>query len=151
MMGLRKWIVCPQKENGMNQGCLELLDHVAPLRGFFSPLKETVTRDKDLGVSLYEDDDAVYLEVPVAGVKPEDILVTFDRRGVSIEGKGEEEKSGVKYLMKASRTFSRWIPLPPGRIDENAKVEALSKHGVLHLIFPKSRVAKPLKISVKSA
>ena len=142
----------------MNKACLELFDDVAPFKGFFTPIKifhkdnEIVcAKEKESGISLYEDDDSVYLEAPVCGVKAEDIQVTLDRRGVSIEGKGEEERSGVKYLAKASRSFSYWVPLPSGKIDENGNVEAVSKDGILKLVFPKSRASKPLKISVKSA
>ena len=136
----------------MNKACLELFDDVAPFKGFFAPLKEIAfPKERESGISLYEDDDSVYIEAPVCGVKAEDIQVTFDRRGVSIEGKAEEEKPGVKYYTKASRSFSYWVPLPSGKIDENGKVDALSKDGILKLVFPKSRASKPLKISVKSA
>lgn len=141
------------KEKIMNTTCLEIFDDIAPFKGFFAPIKDLANfpiKDRNSGITLYEDDDAVYLETPVAGVKPEDLQVTFDRRGVSIEGKGEEEKSGVKYHMKGSRSFSYWVPLPSGRIDDNAKVEAEAKDGILKLVFPKSRAAKPLKIAVKS-
>jgi HSP20 family protein len=136
----------------MNKACLEIFDEVAPFRGFFAPLKELAAplKERDAGISLYEDDDAVYLEAPVCGVKPEDIQVTFDRRGVSIEGKAAEEQSNVRYHLKSSRNVSYWVPLPSGRIDENGKVEATSKDGILKLVFPKSRAAKPLKIAVKS-
>ena len=136
----------------MNKACLELFDDALPFGGFLAPLREfAFPKERDSGIALYEDDDAVYLEAPVHGVKPEDIHVSFDRRGVAIEGKGEELKSGVKYHMKASRNISYWIPLPAGRIDENGKIEAQSKDGILRMVFPKSRASKPLKISVKGA
>jgi len=134
----------------MNQACIELLDEIAPFRGFLAPLKG-LSQTKESGVSLYEDEEMVYLEAPLPGVKPEDIQVSFDRRGVSIEGKGEVEKTGVKIHLMGSRSFSYWIPLPPGRVDEHGSVEAVSKDGVLKLKFQKSRAAKPLKILVKSA
>jgi len=132
---------------------LEVFDEIAPFKGIFAPMRELsqFANEKDCGISLYEDDHAVYVEAPVAGVKPDEIQVTCDRRGVSIEGKADEEKENVKYHLKAQRSFSYWIPLPSGKIEENGKVDAVCKDGILRLTFPKSRAAKPLKISVKSA
>lgn len=134
----------------MNRSCLELFDEMTPLKGFFAPLKQVSPKEPLSGGSLYEDDEAVYVEAAVPGVKPEDIHVTFDKRGVSIEGKASEEEKGAKYHLKASNAFSYWIPLPSGRIDENAEIEAVSKDGIVKLSFPKSRASKPLKVTVKS-
>lgn len=135
----------------MNTTCLELLDEI-PFRDFFSPFKERILKEKNAGVSLYEDDETVYVEVAMPGVKPEEVHVTFDRRGVAIEGQvAEEPKKNAKYHLKSASIFSYWIPLPSGKIDENASVQATAKNGIVQLTFPKSRLSKPLKIEVRSA
>lgn len=101
------------------------------------------------GVNLYEDEESFVLEAAVPGIKPEDIKIFFDKGGVSIEAKALEEKKDVKHHLKSSSSYTYWVPLPAGRIDESATPEAVSKDGVLKVVFPKSRASKPLKIAVK--
>ncbi len=129
----------------------ELFDELTPFRSVFSPFRETNACQVGNagGVSIYENDEAIVVEAAVPGVRPEDIQVTFDKRGVSIEGKGLEEKSDVKYHLKSSASYSYWIPLPSGRIDEQARPDAVCKDGIIKISFAKSRSSKPLKISVK--
>ena len=103
------------------------------------------------GVSLYEDENAIYLEAPVPGIKPEDVKIFYDKGGLSIEAESKEEKKEVKYHYKAASNFSYWVPLPAGKVDENASPEAVCKDGILKVTFTKSRASKPLKISVKGA
>src|SRR5579872_4151163 len=83
------------------------------------------------GVTLYEDDQSFCLEAPVPGIKAEDIKIFFDKGGVSIEAKTADEKKDVKYHFKSSASYSYWVPLPAGRIDEQATPEAISKDGIL--------------------
>lgn len=134
----------------------ELFEELTPFRGVFAPWRE-MGRSQNLpngGVSVYEDENTITVEAAVPGVKPEEIQVTFDRGGISIEAKACEEKEktekkDVKYYIRSSSSFSYWVPLPSGKIDEQSKPEAVCKDGIIKISFQKSRVCKPLKISVK--
>ena len=101
------------------------------------------------GVNLYENEDSIIAEAPVPGIKHEDIKVFFDKGGLSIEAKAVEEKKDVKYHLKSSQSYSYWVPLPAGRVDESKTPEANCKDGILKITFQKSRASKPLKIEIR--
>jgi HSP20 family protein len=103
------------------------------------------------GVNLYENEESFVLEADIPGVKSDDVKIFFDRGGISIEAKRIEEKKEVKHHLRSSSIYAYWVPLPAGRIDESAAPEAICKDGILKVVFPKSRAARPLKIAVKSA
>ncbi len=101
------------------------------------------------GVNLYEDEESFVLEADVPGIKPEDIKIFFDKGGISIEAKRAEEKKEVKHHFCSSSSYTYWVPLPAGRLDESATPEAVCKDGVLKVILPKTRASRPVKIAVK--
>lgn len=122
------------------------------LRTFFGGLKDRSLpsfKGAQLGVNLYEDEQSFVAEVPVPGVAAEQIKITFEKGGVAIEAKNQEEKKDVKYYYKSASNYSYWIPLPAGKIDENASPEAVCKDGILKLSFQKNKPIKPMKIEVK--
>ena len=134
----------------------EILEDVIPLRNFFAPFKENGSRAQGSCVehslySVYEDENAVYVEAAVPGIPQKDLQVTVDKGGVCIEGKIREEKKDVTFHVKSSAQYSYWIPLPQGKIDERTKPEATLKNGVLRIAFAKGTAAKPLKIEVNEA
>ncbi|WP_300461451.1 Hsp20/alpha crystallin family protein [Desulfobacula sp.] len=100
-------------------------------------------------VDIYENDDEILLHADMPGVKKEDISVNIDNGTLSLSGvrrfdnKGVskwEEFSDVEYV----RSFS-----VPQSIDVE-QVEAELKDGVLKLHLPKSEVAKPKMIEIKT-
>jgi HSP20 family protein len=103
------------------------------------------------GVSLYENDDAFFVEAKVPGVRADEIKVSFQKGNLLIEAISKEEKKDVKVHFRSSASYSYLIPLPEERIDANASLEALCKDGILSITFPKAKVAKPMSITVKSA
>lgn len=127
----------------------ELFEELTPFRGVFAPWKEMAQSNQPGGISVYEDEESVAVEAMVPGVKPEEIQVTFDKGGVSIEAKSVEDKRDVKYYIKSSSSYSYWVPLPSGKIDEHARPEAVCKNGIIKISFKKSRSSKPFKIDVK--
>lgn len=101
-------------------------------------------------VDIYENEDEILLHADMPGVVKEDISVDIDNGTLSISGvrkfetKGAatyEEFSDVEYV----RSFS-----VPQTIDVE-KVEAELKNGVLRLHLPKSEMAKPRHIEIKTA
>jgi len=100
-------------------------------------------------VDIFENDTEILLYADMPGVVKEDLSINMDNGVLSLSGirklktKGTaawEEFGNVEYI----RSFS----VPP-TIDIN-RVEAELKDGVLRLHLPKSEMAKPKRIEIKS-
>lgn len=92
------------------------------------------------GVRLSETEHSFILEALVAGVKPKDIEIAFEKGALTINA-----KSPVGY------NYSYLVPFEGIQIDESAMPEAVAEDGILKLTIPKPKAAKPLKITVKSS
>jgi len=90
------------------------------------------------GVTLQEKEESFLLEALVAGVKAKDINVSVENGSVYIEA-----NSGTYR-------YSYLVPFPANQIDESAPLEAICEDGILKLVLPKAKQAKPMKITVKS-
>jgi HSP20 family protein len=103
-------------------------------------------------VNLWEDDDFVYAEAELPGLKLPDleITVTADNK-LTLKGKREPaapEKVEWHRQERGFGSFERSIELPV-RVDAG-KVEARLDNGVLTVKMAKSPAAKPKKIPVKA-
>lgn len=103
------------------------------------------------GLSVYEDEQNVYIEAAVPGIKPEEIEMTFDKGVVWIkaEKKEEEREKNKKFYRKAVNVFSYRIAVP-GNIDENKQPDAYCKNGILKVTIPKTQKVQLKKIPVKA-
>lgn len=103
-----------------------------------------------LGVSISEDDQKTYVDVPLPGVKAQDVEVTFDHENLRLLVKAEakQARENVTYHMKSAGSFNYQIPVSK-QIDPNGGVEAICKDGILSLTLSKSRSSQPSKIEVK--
>ena len=103
-------------------------------------------------VNLWEDDDFVYAEAELPGLKLPDleITVTADNQ-LTLKGKrGSTAPEKVEWHRqeRGFGSFERSIELPV-RVDAG-KVEARLENGVLTVKMAKSPEAKPKKIAVKA-
>ena len=103
-------------------------------------------------VNLWEDDDFVYAEAELPGLKLPDleITVTADNQ-LTLKGKREPaapEKVEWHRQERGFGSFERAIELPVS-VDAS-KVEARLENGVLTIKMAKSPAAKPKKITVKA-
>jgi HSP20 family protein len=108
----------------------EMLDSCA--RGACSP------------IPVYEDEETVGVEVPLPGIRPENIQVTFEKGLLWISGEAKEEG------FRSVKSLSYKIPLGT-RVEATSQPEAIARDGILKVIFPKAQAARPLKINVKIA
>ena len=103
-------------------------------------------------VDVYQDKDNVYVETPLAGVKPEDVDITFENDVLTVKGgtKKESEVDEKDYYRKEIRSgsFYRSVALP-ARVSAD-KAEATSKDGMLKITIPKAPEAKPKTIKIKA-
>lgn len=90
-------------------------------------------------IDMYQTKDAVVVESPLSGLKPEDVEVTVEKGILTLKGesKHEREVDEKDYYRKEVRSgsFYRQIALPTG-VKEDA-VKAEFKDGVLKVTCPK--------------
>lgn len=102
-------------------------------------------------VDVSEDDKNIYVEMPLAGAKPNDVEIEVEDNILTVKGKTEEEKEEKKknYWMKEVRkgAFERAIVLPSEVKAEKATTEL--KNGMLKIVLPKVEVKKTKKVQVK--
>jgi len=101
-------------------------------------------------ISLWHDEDHVYVEADVPGMTEQDVEVTVHKGVLCIRGERKPEE-GRPYLYDG-RTwgrFERAITLPD-EVDAGA-VQAELSQGVLRLTMPKSPETKPRKITLKTS
>jgi len=102
------------------------------------------------GLSVYEDDQHVYVEAALPGIKPDEIDMIFDKGvlWIKAEKKEEKEEKRKKFYRKSLRTFSYRIAVP-GEIDESKQPEAVCKDGILKVTFIKTKESPSKKIPIK--
>lgn len=104
-------------------------------------------------MDISEDKDNVYVELPLVGVKPENVEVSVEDNVLTVRGKSEEEKEEKKrnYYRKEIKkgSFERSITLPAEV--KAAKAEAEAKDGILKIVLPKvaKKEARKVKVKVK--
>jgi len=102
-----------------------------------------------LNVEETEKEFLVHAEAPGFEAKEIEVNVIGDRLTLRAEhkeeAKEEKEKNGYRY---AGRRFERTFTLPANT--DPAKIEAAYKNGVIEVHMPKTEVAKPRRIEVKT-
>lgn len=103
-------------------------------------------------INMYETDQAVVVETPLAGVKLENVEVSVQNGILTLKGENKSEHvvEEKNYYRKEVRSgeFYRQIPLPTAVLED--KVSAEFEDGLLRITCPKSKAEdKGNKISVK--
>lgn len=96
-------------------------------------------RPEEPAVDIYQDKNNLYIEVSLAGMKPENVEISIEDNILVIHGKTDEKKETKEkdYLRKEIKkgSFHRMIKLP---LDVNGdKATAESFEGVLKITVPK--------------
>lgn len=102
-------------------------------------------------VNVWEDDQNIYAEAELPGLKMDDLEVLVQDNELTIKGeRAPDERQEVSFHRRerGHGKFERVLTLPVD-IDE-AKVEARLRDGVLTVTLPKSEAVKPRKIEVKT-
>lgn len=102
-------------------------------------------------MDVYETADAVVVETPLTGVKPENVQVSVGKSVLTIQGESSKEREvdEKNYYRKEVRSgaFYRQIALPAA-VQED-KVEAVFEEGLLKITCPKSVQSEVKKIEVR--
>jgi len=120
-----------------------LFDRVFGEDGMHTPTRPA------LPLSLWEDDDNLYVEAELPGLSDGDVDVTIHRGVLTIrcERKAAEERRAL-YDDRAYGRFERTIKLP--ELVDSENVQAKMKDGLLSLALPKRPESKPRKIQVQA-
>ncbi len=104
-------------------------------------------------MDVYQTDEAVVVETPLAGVKPEQVNISIENDVLSIEGKVEkkseiDEKNYFRREVK-SGAFHRSVAMPVAVAGDKAVAEF--KDGILKITIPKDAKNKShsIKIDIK--
>ena len=113
--------------------------------------EEWLEAEGELAVDMYETDEKIIIEAPVAGVKIEDLEVIVEGDTIKIKGKRDRLEKGKKrdYLLQECYwgSFSREIILPV-EVD-GQKAEAIKKQEILLIKIPKLAQKTEKKIKIK--
>ncbi|MDR3553389.1 MAG: Hsp20/alpha crystallin family protein [Syntrophobacteraceae bacterium] len=96
-----------------------------------------------------EDEDKIYVEAEISGIKAEDLDISIVGRTLTISGERKpEEAQNVNYHRRERKwgSFRKALTLPED-VDTEA-VRAECKNGVLRLVLPKPEQVKPRKITI---
>ncbi|WP_068471193.1 Hsp20/alpha crystallin family protein [Candidatus Protochlamydia phocaeensis] len=104
----------------------------------------------ETGVSVSEDDQNIYVEAQLPGLKSEDIDISFHQNTLWIKGekKEEEEDKDKKFYRRARNSFFYQVELP-AQIEENTE-QANYQDGILKITFKKTQQSQMRKIPIKS-
>ena len=102
-------------------------------------------------LNLWENDEKLFVEAEVPGLKAEHLDVTVVGDELTIKGERPEELPPEGSFHRRERgvgSFTRVMRLP-SEVDAD-RVQAALNDGVLLLTLPKAETAKPRKIKVKA-
>ncbi len=99
---------------------------------------------------VYEENDLLHVEVPLPGLKLNDIEVSLNHGVLRVKGESKEEEKDKKrkYYRSSSRSYSYTLALPT-QIDEKQEPQAVYKDGVLNVSLQKTKQSEAKKITVK--
>lgn len=100
-------------------------------------------------IDVFETENEVIIKANVAGVKQDDIDVTFEKGVLWIQAKAKRQESDEKnkYYSKSSWNYSYKIAVP-GMIDYHKEPTLTLDEGVLKINFSKSEASKPKKLII---
>ena len=100
-------------------------------------------------LNAWENEERLFIEAEVPGLRMEDLELTVTGSELSIRGKRSEKEGENLTFHRRERgtgSFSRVVRLPY-EVD-SASVNAMLKNGVLTIQLPKATSAKPRRITV---
>ncbi len=102
-------------------------------------------RPEEPAIDIYQDKNNLYVEIPLVGVKPENVEISIEDNILTVQGKIQEEKETKQkdYLRKEIRrgSFRRVIKLP-AEVKEG-KAVAETANNILKITIPKVAKAIP--------
>jgi HSP20 family protein len=104
-------------------------------------------------VDVQENQNELRLDVELPGLNPDEVEITADNGVLTIRGEKQFERkegddSRYHVVERSYGSFLRSFQLPQG-LDES-RIDATFNNGILSIHIPKSALAQPKKIQIKS-
>lgn len=103
-------------------------------------------------VDVFEDNDAILLNVEVPGVDPKEIEIQVEGNALTIRGERkldrEDRREGYQRIERVYGSFSRSFTLPS--VVDAEHISAEGREGVLRVVLPKKAETKPRQIRVQA-
>jgi len=118
-------------------------------RIFEDTVERAPTAERGIGANLYQTPDAYWVELPLPGVKPDDVEVTVQENLLTIAAKRSwqlPEKAQPIWQGFGPGEWKQSFTLP-GEVNPE-RVEASMEYGVLRLHLPKAEHVRPRTIRV---
>lgn len=128
-----------------------LFESMFSVSGRSGPASERQAQFFSAPLNIWEDEDNVYAEMEVPGVKLNDIEILASGEELTIRGSRDVElPENAKWLRRERGTgaFERKTALPSDIDVEH--VEAALRDGVLTITLPKTEARKPRRVAVKA-
>ncbi len=121
------------------------------LYAYFPNERHTRPRAWRPPTDVYETDDAVIVKLEVAGMNPEDFVISYAERVLTVEGSrmDREEKMSYHCLEIPYGEFRVQVLLPGTYADEH--IEARYETGFLYVTLPKQKEEHRVSIRVSNA
>ena len=104
-----------------------------------------------VSANVWEEDNKIFVQMAMPGIKKDDIKISVTGDTLSIEGQSkiEEEEKEKKYFLKTleERSYSQSFNLPS--IVNPDSVEAAFEDGVLTVTLPKAKESESKEIKIK--
>lgn len=103
----------------------------------------------DSNLEVFETDSEVVVKANVAGLKEDQIDVTFEKGvlWIKAENAAEESNTDKTYYSKSSWSYSYKVAVP-GTLDLSKEPKAEVENGIITVTFQKAEVSKPKKLTV---
>jgi HSP20 family protein len=102
-------------------------------------------------VDISEDENSLYVDVEIPGMKKEDIKVSLEHNILSLKGEKKQEKEvqeeNYHRWERRYGSFARSFELPIAV--QSDKIKASYKSGVLRIELPKAEEVKPKEIPIE--
>jgi HSP20 family protein len=114
------------------------------------PSEEWITVPAGPALNIYEIDDSIKIEVPLPGVKPDEVEVSIRGNTLTIKGEhnAKQEVKDEHYYRREVHygAFTRSVTLP--EVASTEQPEATFEGGVLTLAFKKVAPSQPKRIEI---
>jgi len=101
-------------------------------------------------VSVWEEEGDIVVEAALAGIRKDEVDLTFEKGVLTIcaQKKEEKEDKNKRFYQKAERSFSYKLAIP-GELDEQTEPQASLNDGILQIRFKKHERTAPKTIEIK--
>jgi len=122
---------------------------LTPIGTLFERLLDSAPAAKPvLPIAVWQDDQAIHVELDAPGVTADGVSVTIHNRELTLQLTRAGEKRADGIDTRTFGTVEQRLKLPT--TVDTANVDATLVNGVLKVRLPKSEEAKPRKVEVKA-